>query len=49
MRERYLIGLESAGIALLLGSLIYSVGIVATAAILFSLTLIVTAQIVKPR
>jgi hypothetical protein len=49
MKERYIIGIETAGFALLGSALIYSLGVVVSAAIIFSLTLIVTAQIVKPR
>jgi hypothetical protein len=49
MKERYVIAIEAVGLALLVGLLIYSVGVFVAAAMVFAIALIVTAQIVKPR
>jgi hypothetical protein len=49
MKERYVITIEAVGLALLVGLLIYSVGVFVAAAMVFAIALIVTAQIVKPR
>ena len=49
IKERYVIVIEVLGLALLISALVYGIGIIATAAIIGSVALIITAQIVKTR
>lgn len=49
IKERYVVAVELIGIALLLGALVYGIGIIPTVAIVSSVGLILFAQIVKTR
>jgi hypothetical protein len=49
LRERYVIGLESVGIATTVGVLIYTIGLVFTIGLLGGLSIVLLAQIIKTR
>lgn len=49
MKERYVIGLEVVGAGLMFGSLIYELGVLATAVLGIGLLLVIGAQLVKTR
>jgi hypothetical protein len=49
MRERYVIAIESSGLALAAGTLIYALGFVSAALLFCGVSLVLTAQIVKMR
>ena len=49
MKERYIIAIELIGVALLVASLTYSIGLLPTVTLLASVMLIVGANLVKMR
>lgn len=49
IKERYIMAIEVLGLALLVGALVYGIGIIPTAAVVMSVGLIFFAQIVKAR
>jgi len=49
MRERYVIAIEAMGLALFAGTLVYALGILSAGLLVFGVSLVVTAQIVKTR
>jgi hypothetical protein len=49
MRERYVIAIETVGLALFAGTLVYALGILSAALLVCGVSLVVTAQIVKMR
>lgn len=49
MRERYVIAIETSGLALAVGTLIYALGFLSTALLLGGVSLVIAAQIVKMR
>ena len=49
MRERYIIGLESGGIATTVGVLFYALGLVITIGLIGGLSIVLLAQVIKTR
>ena len=49
MRERYVIAIETSGLALAMGTLIYALGFLNAALLLSGAILVIAAQIVKRR
>jgi type IV secretory pathway TrbD component len=49
MKERYVIAIETSGLALAVGTLIYAVGFLSTVLIFAGFGLVITAQLVKMR
>ena len=49
IRERYVIAIETLGFGLLVGALVYAIGLVPTFAIITALVIIFFAQIAKTR
>ncbi len=49
MRERYIIGLETVGIAATVGVLVFALGLVITIGLISGLSIVLLAQVIKTR
>jgi hypothetical protein len=49
MRERYVIAIETVGLAGIAGTLVYAIGMVSAGLLVIAVSLVVTAQILRTR
>ena len=49
MRERYVIGLETFGLAAMISALVYGLGLVITLGLIGGLSIVLFAQVIKTR